>query len=417
MELFKRNSPKQIVGKDIPRKGTTIQVKPFDVDIVYAELTALAKSRVKNYHGPDSALYSAIYPLVCVTRLFGLAPYDFTADRMTVSNVYLVFSLAFLAIYSYIMYIVFLRLVSLKRAKSILSVVETTKVIVNYMVAMYELVSCVFRREKFVRIWNALEDYDERIARLGYPRDETRTGIAAWALLIDQTVIWILVNQSGMYAFMETWFFNVSYMCTYVGTAVSVYKFVGMVSFVGQRFHQLNRITRDNLPARVGYKSTTLSRKTIQELHEELMSIAEGLGSLYSWSLLFWLGNLSVHSVSNLYFICDWMIVTLRTDIAFPLIVNMSIWLIGFITQLLMVNICCDYAITEANSMGGILVEWDARVIGRFPHDDSVRASLYLLTRRLQFSAGGLFDVNLPLLFSIVSQLSTYLIILLQFPA
>ncbi|XP_076160911.1 gustatory receptor for sugar taste 43a [Ptiloglossa arizonensis] len=315
------------------------------------------------------------------------------------------------------MYVVFLRFIITKREKSIVAAVETAKVIVNYLVAMYELVLTVFHQRTFLGIWNALQDYDERLERLGYPRKETKVEIWVWVLLVGQTIAWTVVNLSGMYAYEEAWLFNVSYMCTYVGTAVSVYKFVGMVSFVGQRFHQLNRIAKENLPPRVGYKSVTVSRKTIQDLHNELMSIAELLNLVCSWSLLFWLGNLCVHSVSNLYFIIDWLMLSPWSEIPWALVFNMWSWLVVYISQLLALHIACDYAITEANSMGAIVVEWDARVTKRFPNDDSVRTSLHFLNRRLRFSAGGLFDVNLPLLCSIVGVLSTYLIILLQFPA
>lgn len=133
--------------------------------------------------------------------------------------------------------------------------------IVNYLVAMYELVSTILARSAFVSFWDALQDYDEKVRLLGYPRNESSTEIGVWILLVSQGVIWILVNQSGMYAFMETWMFNVNYMLLYIGSAVSVFKFFGLAMFVGQRFSQLNRMAKENLPARVGYKSTTLSKK------------------------------------------------------------------------------------------------------------------------------------------------------------
>lgn len=126
---------------------------------------------------------------------------------------------------------------------------------------MYELASTILTRSAFVRFWNALQDYDEKVRLLGYPRSESSTEIGVWVLLVSQAAIWVLVNQSGMYAFMETWVFNVSYMLLYIGSAVSVFKFFGLAEFMGQRFSQLNRMAKENLPARVGYRSTTLSRK------------------------------------------------------------------------------------------------------------------------------------------------------------
>nr|XP_012152351.1 PREDICTED: putative gustatory receptor 28a isoform X2 [Megachile rotundata] len=349
-----------------------IRVKPFDAESTSAKVTDEKKNAKKKYHGPESPLYTAIYPSVCITKVFGLAPYDFTDDQM---------------------------------------------VIVNYLVAMYELVATIVTRKSFIRIWNDLQNFDEKLNQLGYPRNETKTEIVCWVLLISQTIVWIVVNQSGMYAFDETWSFNISYMTIYIGTAVSVYKFFAMVTFLGQRFHQLNEIARENLPPQVGYHSSIVSRKTIQDLHGELMLYGEALDSLYTWPLLFWLINLSVHSVSSLYFFIDWMILSPWTNSTWLLLFNVWSWLLVFMIQLLVLHIGCDYTTTQANSMAAILVEWDARVIKRFPYDDTIRTSLHFLNRRLRFSAGGLFDVKLSLLSSIVGMLSTYLIILLQFPA
>ncbi|XP_076626267.1 uncharacterized protein LOC143344269 [Colletes latitarsis] len=416
MGLFQRDFAEHYSRQDALPKAR-IRVKPFDVETTFAELAAEKKYHPSKYHGPDSQLHSAVYPAVCIMKVFGLAPYDFTGNQIVPSNVCLVFSLAFLVLYSYIIYMVFMRFIVTKREKSIVAAVETAKVIVNYLVAVYELISTTLNRRSFVRIWNGLQDFDEKLDRLGYPRKETKNKICVWVLLISQTIAWTLVNLSGMYAYSEPWAFNISYMCIYLGTAVAVYKLFGMVSFIGQRFHQLNLIARENLPPKIGYKSSTVSRKTVQDLHNELMLIAESLNNIYWWSLLFWLGNLCVHSVSNLYFIIDWVMLTSWSRIPWRMLFNMLFWLIVYVAQLLALHIACHYATTEANSMGAIITEWNARVMKKFPHDDSVRTSLHFLNRRLRFSAGGLFDVNLPLLCSIIGVLSTYLIILLQFPA
>lgn len=133
--------------------------------------------------------------------------------------------------------------------------------VVNYSVMMYELVATIFTRRAFTRVWNDLQDLDEKLSALGYPRKERRIGIFIWVLLVGLTICWIIVNQSGIYAFKETWMFNSAYMLTYIGTSMCVYKFCGMVIFIGQRFTQLNQIAWENLPPIVGYKSSTVSRK------------------------------------------------------------------------------------------------------------------------------------------------------------
>ncbi|XP_050471877.1 uncharacterized protein LOC126864507 [Bombus huntii] len=414
-KLMEKELPRYPRKEVLPLSKT--RVKPFDVESTLSDVTEARKCHARKYHGPDSLLYSAIYPIVSIMKALGLAPYDFTGDQLVPSNFYLLFSFVCMGTYSYCIRNVCIRFLAVKREKMILNVVETAKVLVNYLIAMYDLISVIFARKAFCRIWNALQDFDERLSQLGYPRKEVKTRIAAWVLLIVQIVVWTVINQSGMFAFNESWLFNMSYMCLYVTNASSVYKFFGMASFLGQRFHQLNQIARDNLPSRVGYKSTSVSRKTIQELHDELMVSGESLGSLYSWSLFFWLGNLSVHIISNLYLIIDWIIVTNAYSLSWPVIFNTSSWLSGYMGQLLALHLVCDYTITEANFMAVTLVEWDARVVERYPHKDTVRTTLHFLNRRLHFSAGGLFDVKLSLLCSIVGVMSTYLIILLEFPS
>jgi len=114
---------------------------------------------------------------------------------------------------------------------------------------MYELGLATFTRRSFTRIWNALQDYDESVRQLGYPRKETRTAIVAWILLIITAGIWIIINRSGMYAFLEKWVNNVGYMLPYIGASVALFKFVAMVFFLSQRFHHLNTIAIKNLPS------------------------------------------------------------------------------------------------------------------------------------------------------------------------
>lgn len=132
--------------------------------------------------------------------------------------------------------------------------------IINYSVVIYELSLAAFTRRSFVKIWNALQDYDEDVRQLGHPRKETWTAIVAWILIIVSTIIWITINRSGMYAFLERWSFNVGYMLLYIGMSVAIYKFVAVAIFLGQRFHHLNTIAIKNLPSTEG-KGTIISKK------------------------------------------------------------------------------------------------------------------------------------------------------------
>ncbi|XP_029666254.1 uncharacterized protein LOC115237395 [Formica exsecta] len=389
------------------------QARPFDVETVFVQAK---KKQAKKLRGPDSPFYMAIWPMVYVMRVFGLAPYDFSQDRLVPSNIYLIFSVTAATLYTYIFYTVVRRSFAAERDdNALLGGTENAKVVINYSVTIYQLGLAAFTRRSFTKTWNALQDYDEDVRQLGYPRKETQTAIAAWIVSVTTTVIWIAVNRIGMHAFYETWIYNTAYLIIYVGSSIAVYKFVAMAFFLGQRFHHLNAMAIKNLPSTSGNKSIiTISKRTILNLHNDLMIAAENLESMYSWSLLFWLGSLGLHTVSNIFFIIVWTLQKPWQAVTWSLVYCLTAWLLAFLFQILLLHITCHYASFQANCISAILIEWQVRLMKR--NDDYGESLLQFLNRRLNFSAGGCFYVNLPLLRSTAALLTTYLVILLQFP-
>ncbi|XP_012228434.1 gustatory receptor 68a-like [Linepithema humile] len=388
-----------------------LQARPFNVETM---LFKARRRQVKKLRGANSPLYTSIWPMVHVVRMFGFAPYDFSQDRLVPSNGYLIFSAIAASLYSYAIYVIIEKFMNIERETEVLEGTENTKVIINYSVVIYELGLAVFTRHSFTKTWNALQDYDDSVRQLGFPRKETQTAIYAWILTILTTAVWTLVNRSGMYAFLESWLENMGYMLSYIGTSMAVFKFAAVILFLGQRFHHLNTIAMRNLPSMSAGESTTvISRKTILSLHNDLMIAAENFEAVNSWSLLLWLGNLCLHTVSNIYFIIEWILK--KWDMmAWPLIRCLSVWVMAFVFQLLLLHIACDFASSQANCMGPILIEWQVRLMKK--KEECAESLLQFINRKLNFSAGGCFYVNLPLLRSIAALLTTYLVILLQLP-
>ncbi|XP_039311422.1 uncharacterized protein LOC105196034 [Solenopsis invicta] len=390
-----------------------LQPVPFNMEAVFAKRKKKKrKKQIKKLYGQNSPLYKATWPMIYVIQVFGYAPYNLSQDRLMPSN-NMLFTVIAIILYTYIFCVVFVSYLNIKRESRTLDGTETTKVVMNYSILLYELGLAVFTRRSFVRIWNALQDYDEEIRQLGYPRKETRTAIGAWIVVIVCTVTWIAINHTGMYAFTENWTYNVGYMLLYISTSMALYKFVAVAIFLGQRFQHLNTIAKKNLPSVEGRESA-ISKKTILDLHNDLMITAENLESLYSWSLLFWLGNLTLHTISNIYFIIQWIIIKQWNVISWGLVSCLSLWSLAFFIQLLLLHVACDFASFQANCFGAIMVEWQARQMKK-TDQESVELLLQFLNRRLKFSAGGCFYVNLSLLRSIASLTTTYLVILLQF--
>ncbi|KAK2584718.1 hypothetical protein KPH14_007051 [Odynerus spinipes] len=387
------------------------QPKAFDVETVF---TMAKKRRTKKFRGPDSPLYTAVCPVAYIMRFFGLAPYKFSNDRLVPSNVYLIFSFMVLLFYSYAVCTECYRFSKLQRDTELLKGTEYVKIIFNYCMTVYDILTVAMTRKKFTCIWNSIQDYDEAVRILGYPQKETKTRIVCWCLLIYNTILWIAINQTGMDAFTESWSDNIIYMSVYIGSSMAVYKFVGITLLLGQRFHHLNEMSQKSVPSKIHYyRSIKIDLKTIQGLHNELMIIGESLNSLYTSSLILWLTNLSIHSVTNLYFIIG-RFLSFWDDIKWPVIICLLLWLLMFTTQLLLIHVACDFTSTQANSIGGILIDWQVYLMGQNSSTMPLESTLHLLNRRLQFSAAGCFYVNLPLMRSIAALLTTYLVILLQ---
>jgi len=91
-----------------------LQSLPFDVETIFAK--AKKKKHVKKLRDSDSLLYKATWPMIYVVRVFGLAPYSFSRNRLVLSNVNLIFTAVAATLYSYILYEVFNGIINIKRA-------------------------------------------------------------------------------------------------------------------------------------------------------------------------------------------------------------------------------------------------------------------------------------------------------------
>ncbi|KAI4501177.1 hypothetical protein M0802_003550 [Mischocyttarus mexicanus] len=398
---------------NINDRNNIMEFKPKTFDFETAFATS-KRRQMKKFRGRDSSLYNAVYPAVYIMRIFGFVPYMFSKDRLVPSNINMIFSLIFTCIFSYNIYIIIMQFLNSSRQAPIVGCTGYIKVVFNYITTMYSLLITVTTRNKFVQIWNNIQDYDDAVRLLGYPQKEIKTKICCWFFIFLNIFLWTSVNQSGMYAFNETWFSNITYMSVYFGSCLAVYKFIGMTFLLGQRFHHLNQLTKKYIfSKRYNTQPMKIDVKTIQAWHNELMIAGENLNALYTWAILLWLANLSVHGVSDLYFIID-RILNSWDDIHWPSIACLGSWSLAALSQLLILHISCDYASTQSNGIGELMIEWQAFLVKRNSLQTPIERSLNYINRKLQFTAAGCFCIELPLIRSIASLVTTYLVILLQ---
>lgn len=121
--------------------------------------------------------------------------------------------------------------------------IDLLQVTINYVTAVSSILMTISTRKKFVQIWNSIQDYGDAVRLSGYPQKEIKTRVVCWIIIVFNIVLWTLVNQTGMYAFTESWISNITYMSPYFGSCSAVYKFIGITLILGQRFHHLNQLT------------------------------------------------------------------------------------------------------------------------------------------------------------------------------
>lgn len=86
---------------ELRKRPLTMQIRAF------AE-----RSKRKKYRGSESPLYAATCPLIYVTRVFGLAPYEFDDNQILVpSDINIIYSIIWLCVNTYIVYTVLLNIV------------------------------------------------------------------------------------------------------------------------------------------------------------------------------------------------------------------------------------------------------------------------------------------------------------------
>ncbi|XP_014222192.1 putative gustatory receptor 2a [Trichogramma pretiosum] len=388
----------------------------------------------------ESALYEVVCPAVYVSRAMGLAPYELTARgqldgqaRLAPSRLNCLYSLFWTSLYSYIVVTSLMRFAGSKRDKPVLGVTETGKLLLNYAVSLVELSLCVLRRAEFAGVWNAIQAFDEAYDigldnnKGGGDRDQQQQQHHPllrqakhwlWLLLFGFVLAWVSVNQTGMYAFNESYVNNIGYMLTYVGTCVAVLKFCGMAALLLQRFRHLNQLLQAKLDTNVNDSKVDYARETedvdrIETSYNYLLAIGERLNEIYSLPLFLYLLNLFAHAVSNMYYFSIWTIVD-RDYVSQPrVLLCLVAWLVVYFGQMCLIHIACHFVSAEANKMPIVLLDWRRRDIT----SNEYRSTLHYLNRKMRFNAAGCFYVNLQLLTSTFGHLTTYLVILLQIPS
>ncbi|XP_011630806.1 uncharacterized protein LOC105422925 [Pogonomyrmex barbatus] len=145
-------------------------------------------------------------------------------------------------------------------------------------------------------------------------------------------------------------------------------------------------------------------------LHSCLTNATEMINSVYALQLLLWISSMSFNTLTRIYTIND------DSVMSQPLLMMREILLVSAcVMNLLIITIICHATATQANRVGKIAFTPSSAVLGKrnFTQDCSIEAVTYFQLQQVHFFAfHGIIRIDLPLLLSIASGITTYLVIL-----
>ncbi|XP_078037009.1 uncharacterized protein LOC144470075 [Augochlora pura] len=179
--------------------------------------------------------------------------------------------------------------------------------------------------------------------------------------------------------------------------------FVCFSFLIAERFHQLCNIL--TLPA--GDRlSTRFTLQQIWRLHCCLVNATEMLNSVYAVQLLLWISFLSFNSMSRIY---TMNVFKLSEDAVIR--DSLMVFVCGW--HLFLITAVCHTTARQANRVGEIIFSPSSSVSTKgVSLQENLEAMAYFQLRKVHFfTVAGFIRVDLPLLLSIISGMTTYLVI------
>ncbi|XP_031842249.1 uncharacterized protein LOC116431251 [Nomia melanderi] len=198
------------------------------------------------------------------------------------------------------------------------------------------------------------------------------------------------------------------YVIIDVAVFTQILIFVGFSFLIEERFRQLCNIL--TFPAGKLFTSNRLTVPfTLQQiwwLHCSLANATEMFNSVYAVQLLLWISSLSVNAMSRLY-----VMYVLKPSLL--LIIRDMIVVMSCAWSLLLITAVCHNTSRKANRIGEIIFSTSSSAsMKRVFLQENLEVAAYFQLRKVHFfTVAGFIRIDLPLLLSIVSGMTTYLVI------
>ncbi|XP_043251554.1 uncharacterized protein LOC122396883 [Colletes gigas] len=208
---------------------------------------------------------------------------------------------------------------------------------------------------------------------------------------------------------------GLAYAIIDAAVTLQVLIFVGFAYLIEERFRQLcNMLTFSTgkfaFEIYISIPDKLYGRFTLRQiwwLHCTLANATETLNSVYAIQLLLWLSSMSINAMSRIYTLNMYTLTEFAKARETMLAIVCS-W------NLFMITTVCHLTAQQANRVGEIIFAPSSSIsMKRVFLQENLEATAYFQQRRVYFfTVAGFVRVDLPLLLSIISSMTTYLVIL-----
>ncbi|XP_014486021.1 PREDICTED: uncharacterized protein LOC106750294 [Dinoponera quadriceps] len=200
----------------------------------------------------------------------------------------------------------------------------------------------------------------------------------------------------------------------FINTTLSMQllRFISLSFLLRERFRRLCEILllpEDGKIMVVDRSARQLRLQEVWWLHSCLANATELINSVYGVQLLLWIAGGSFNTLTRIYTINE------HTSLSTFLIARETMMVSACATNLLLITTVCHSIAGQANHVGKIAFSPSSAIVAKrnFAQDYGVDAATYFQLHKVHFFAAfGLILIDLPLLLSITSGITTYLVIL-----
>ncbi|XP_072765830.1 uncharacterized protein [Anoplolepis gracilipes] len=355
---------------------------------------------------------SDIRPLLHTARLFGCGLYIVSEDDIVVMKYGAVYSALFALLYMSfcVMNFYILHMDDLIGPRLLMLTIVRT--ILSYACVLSDIAMTFLYNWKIRAALSHLRVFDTRTKYKG--TCSFRMRYACWVLVFIILSFWSIVGYITFKVEPRYSLFNgVTYAVVNATLSMQLITFAGLSSLLYERFRRLCEILllpEDGKIMVVDRSSKQFRLHEVWWLHSCLTNATEMINSVYAIQLLLWISSMSFNTLTRIYTIND------GGAISLPLLVVREVMSVfACVTNLLIISIICHATATQANRVGKIAFAPSSAVLAKrgFMQDCNVEAVTYFQLQQVHYYAlFGIIRIDLPLLLSIASGITTYLVIL-----